>query len=215
MSLHSRSSGRRRTDRRNLKERESILGLSGWLFADLLLGLAIVFLVVQQRGQDVEGKSKEKLLAENRVLESKNMELEKRLKNLSGGGLIADENEQLNVILKRGALARPSEFASVVDTAEVTIGKSKKSTSWNQLKKQGYRIGFILWYSRDLRDRESTWRRYGNETIRRFQSLGLVTEQQSEEIKKSNAFPHKTFGDNSLSRNDLKMTIFLVKVVQK
>lgn len=59
MSFTSRR-GAQRAGRPARRDRNGLVGLSGWLFADLLLGVAVIFLVgseVPQRGSDGEGKS--------------------------------------------------------------------------------------------------------------------------------------------------------------
>ena len=49
MAFHSKGGSISRFARTNRRDKESILGLSGWLFADLLLAIAVIFLVVQDK----------------------------------------------------------------------------------------------------------------------------------------------------------------------
>lgn len=166
MAFHGRSNRASRNKRES--SRESVLGLAGWLFADLLLALSVVFLVAQDRPSQETDKDKiiadlQKIVAEkNSLLDSiqnRVNELEEICKENScdkASGLTP--GEQLIIEIPKGAsgVLNVAQMTAALDGATLTIeqvGEREKRqvpTSWSQLKRDNRRIGFVILYTRNI-----------------------------------------------------------------
>jgi len=170
VAFHARSRRSSRTTRES--SRESVLGLAGWLFADLLLALSVVFLVAQDRpSQETDKDAKiaqlEEIIAEKNSLIEENEAIIEKLtgrvddleaicnaqgcaeaSGLSPGKQLIIEvpggaARGMTVSRMRGALSRATLTVEEVDT------KKKTPTTWEQLIRQNRRIGFVIFFTRD------------------------------------------------------------------
>ena len=184
MAFHARS--HRPTHEKGSSRSESILGLAGWLFADLLLALSVVFLVAQDRPGGTDLASLQRKLDESNAkiveLEKENKSLKDDLAELQalcdlnnkicGGksGLIS--TEQLIITVNRGAAGRltQGEMKASIDSAGLEIENTRTSkrtrTSWNALLAKHRRIGLVMFFTKD--DVQTQKRARGN--------LGLVVQ---------------------------------------
>jgi hypothetical protein len=104
MAFHSKGGSASTFGRSHRRDKESILGLSGWLFADLLLAIAIVFLVVQETPGDSADAAAPTTTTSTTVPAVKS-------------GLIADPSQQLIVTVPGGARANlsPGGFRNILE----------------------------------------------------------------------------------------------------
>ena len=155
MAFHARNPRSPQSARESSKE--SVFGLAGWLFADLLLALSVVFLVAQDR-QKVESKEE--------TVEISESEYDELLKSAQAGEELKDicdlngcakarglsPGEQLVVIVPGGArrgLTVPG-MKSALNRASLSLEKKdqSKETTWDQLKKENRRIGFVIFFTK-------------------------------------------------------------------
>lgn len=234
MAFHARNRHSSRTTRES--SRESVLGLAGWLFADLLLALSVVFLVAQDRpgGNDLRAEV-ERL---QQIILERDERIEELEKNLERLQALCDENEcgaasglspgeQLVVTVPQGASARVN-VNRMVDLLkrsnpeiEVKTGKkkSKRSTSWEELKRDSTRIGFVIFYTR-FNDEKMQVQAEENlgVIVEAFNQLGLVNPSLQNIPKSSSGgyrfenFPSLTSQfDKAVSGTSLKIRAFLFK----
>jgi hypothetical protein len=143
------------------------MGLAGWLFADLLLALSVVFLVAQDRpsqetDKDAQIAELEKTVAEKNSeidkLQNRNQELEE-ICDANGCAKASGLNpgEQLLIEMPNGAsrVMSVAQMTVAVDGAELNIEKGvadKESVpiTWKQLKSDNKRIGFVIFFTKDI-----------------------------------------------------------------
>lgn len=207
--------------------RESVFGLAGWLFADLLLALSVVFLVAQDRPQ-VGSTVTISVDEYNRLLEA-----EKRLQELlkictetkCGAASGLSPGEQLVVTVPQGAsdgvnVDQMVEFLkSSKPEIEEKIGETKPRTptSWDQLKEDNTRIGFVILYTRfDETTQEQAEDNLGV-IVEAFYRLGLVNPSLQNIPESSGDYRFENFpsltrmGDTTVNGTSLKIRAFLFK----
>jgi len=206
MAFHSKGGNISRSSRTNRRDKESILGLSGWLFADLLLAIAVIFLVVQDKAQPADAGSETTTTTTSTTIPAENV------------GLIADLQQQLFVTVSNGArIVSRDAWARTLNSSKTQIylgeqnRKSRTSTTWANLKAEGYRVGFIMWFAK-TNDRSKATSNSGISNLVTFLlDKGLIDDEQI--IKgDTSRFPHiPDYSDGSLPANDLGFRIFLFK----
>lgn len=148
MAFHGRRGNRVQSGRRG--QRESIVGLAGWLFADLLLALSAVFLVAQDRpgSQKLEEK-----IAELSVKADRLDELCKKDLRTCGGASGLKPEVQLIVDIDGGAASRltVSQLRKKLEQGRWVERKTgtdqRDDSSWAQLKKEDKRIGLVILFT--------------------------------------------------------------------
>ncbi len=136
------------------------MGLAGWLFADLLLALSVVFLVAQDRPSQESDKDKTiaYLEEERDKLQNRNQELEE-ICDANGCAKASGLNpgEQLLIEMPNGAsrVMSVAQMTVAVNEADLEIekGVAEKEmvrTTWKQLKSTNKRIGFVIFYTKDI-----------------------------------------------------------------
>jgi hypothetical protein len=207
MAFHSKGGNISRSSRTNRRDKESILGLSGWLFADLLLAIAVIFLVVQDPAKPKSaGDGTSTTTSTSTTIPAENV------------GLIADLQQQLFVTVSNGArIVSRDAWARTLSSSKTQIylgeqnRKSRTSTTWTNLKAEGYRVGFIMWFAK-TNDRSKATSNSGISNLVTFLlDKGLIDDEQI--IKgDTSRFPHiPDYADGSLGANDLGFRIFLFK----
>jgi len=211
MAFHSKGSSISRSARTSRRDKESILGLSGWLFADLLLAIAVIFLVVQDKPSAGESDPKQCDEICMSQLQEENEELKRQLKEIGAtkSGLIASADQQLTITIPRGASAISSaSFLNALNQSELKLGKEKQT--FKTLAESGYRIGFVIWFARDTRTSISTFNRHFSTFVTEMhaESKGLVADNQFDAANPG-SFPQiHGYYDNGLG-NDVFLRIFL------
>ncbi len=159
MAFHARNRRSSRTTRES--SRESVFGLAGWLFADLLLALSVVFLVAQDRpSQETDKDAKIAELQE--IIKEKSSTIDELSGRVESLQEICDKNgcakasglspgEQLVVMVPRGAARGMTveRMERALDAASLTLESSNGSpkTSWAELVNENRRIGFVLFFT--------------------------------------------------------------------
>lgn len=209
MGFHSKDNSISRGARTNRRDKESILGLSGWLFADLLLAIAVIFLVVQDKAQPADAGSESTTTTTSTTVPAENV------------GLIADLDQQLFVTVTGGARSVSEQGLRTLlnsSRTQIFLGeenrRAKSATSWASLRKSGYRVGLIMWFAYTTELSKSSARR-GLPNLVKF----LIDEQligADQIVKGDNSkFPNiANYRDTSMGVNDLKFRIFLFKTMQ-
>lgn len=227
MSFYSKGGSISRSTRTNRRDEESILGLSGWLFADLLLAIAVIFLVVQDRpGQKVEDAEVTKDNVANLKdqvfkLEDQVLKLEMTLAELGKtsppttsppakkSGLIANEKQQLLITIPNGAAAKSAQaFRVSLEQSKLII--DKKQTSFAKLKKANYKIGFVIWFTRDREISIKTSGDYLGDFVVALNQMGLILDSQFD-AKKPGDFPCVCDYVKKALGNDLYLRVFLLE----
>jgi hypothetical protein len=170
VAFHARNRRSSRTTRES--SRESVFGLAGWLFADLLLALSVVFLVAQDRpSQETDKDAKiaqlEEIIKEkNSLIEEKETVIDKLTGRVDDLEAICDANgcaeasglspgKQLIIEVPGGAARGMTvgRMRIALDRAILTVEevdtKKKTPTTWENLTKQNRRIGFVIFFTRD------------------------------------------------------------------
>jgi hypothetical protein len=205
MAFHSKGGNISRVARTNRRDQESILGLSGWLFADLLLAIAVIFLIVQDTAQPV-GNGASTTTTTTTTIPAENV------------GLIADLQQQLFVTVGNGArvVSRDAWSRTLSSSnTQIYLGEqnrvSKRSTTWGKLKEEGYRVGFIMWFAKTNARSKATSKTGISHLVSFLLDKGLIDKEQ---IVKGDAsrFPHiPDYANESLGANNLEFRIFLFK----
>ena len=215
MAFHSKGSSISRSSRTNHRDKESILGLSGWLFADLLLAIAVIFLVAQDKpslsadSKEVTKENVAKLKGQVLGLETALAELEKSTPATEKSGLIASAEEQLTIQIPGGAKPTSNEaFTRRLENSTLKLGSIE--TTFSELKKANYKIGFVIWFARDEKLSVSTSRRHLGTVVLALNNMGLVLDTQFKPQEPGN-FPNLSgYIDNGIG-SDLKLRAFLFK----
>lgn len=221
MAFHARNRRSSRTTRES--SRESVFGLAGWLFADLLLALSVVFLVAQDRpSQETDKDAKIAELQE--IIKEKSSTIDELSGRVESLEAICDANgcaeasglspgKQLIIEVPGGA-ARGMTVArmrSALDRAVLTVEevdtKKKTPTSWDGLIKQNRRIGFVIFFTRDSVEVQSQAERNLDELVQVLVEKKLVDpELQLEESSlgkyRFDVFPNLTRYSDDFVRGD-------------
>jgi hypothetical protein len=209
MGFHSKGSSISRSARTSRRDKESILGLSGWLFADLLLAIAVIFLVVQDRPAE-PGPDCDEICIANLRAQIADLSQAVEAIGASKGGLIASADKQLTMTIPGGAIkATAASFASALYRSELKLGKDK--TSFGQLKDDGYRIGFVIWFARDTATSKSTFKKHFGTFVSKMHEKGLVIASQYKPENPSD-FPVLPDYQYDNAGKNLFLRIFLFKV---
>ena len=220
MAFHSKGGSISRSARTNRRDKESILGLSGWLFADLLLAIAVIFLVVQDKPNvdpgEVTAENVATLKAEVADLKAQVMELETTIAELEKttpptekSGLIASAKEQLTITIPRGATAKSdSTFRERLLQSKLVIGT--EPTSFAKLKAANYKIGFVIWFAKSGAASKSTSARHLGTFVVALNKWGLILDSQFA-ASKPGLFPHISDYEFRDLGDDLFLRVFLFK----
>ena len=208
MAFHSKDGSTARSARTHRRERESILGLSGWLFADLLLAIAVIFLVVETKATAIDKGSTPTTTTTSTVAPPP----------AENVGLIADLDQQLFVTILGGArVSSEAGLRNVLtsrDTQMYLGEKNRRATSWEKLESEGYRVGLIMWFAYTTDLSKSTARRGIPNLVKFLIAKELISADQI--VDKNYAeFPNiANYRDTSIGKNDLKFRVFLFKTMQ-
>lgn len=198
MAFHSKGGSASTSARSHRRDKESILGLSGWLFADLLLAIAIVFLVVQETPGDSAEATAPATTTSTTVPAVKS-------------GLIADPREQLILTIPGGARANLSEtgFRKILErNLQIKFSQSGMGITTEGLRDQNYRVGFVIWFAGSTEESTRSYRVHFNTFVEWLLDEGLRAENQD-----IAALPG--YRDDSLIGTDhLQMRVFLFKSLQ-
>ena len=207
MAFHSKGNSISRSARTSRRDKESILGLSGWLFADLLLAIAVIFLVVQDKPAIGPQPKCDAACYANLMKTIDDQKKEIGDLRSGDGGLIANAEEQLTITIPRAVSSRKS-FLSGLGSSQIRLGKEKKT--FTELRDENYKIGFVIWFARDTRTSNLTFDRSFGDFIQKLHTLGLVSEIQFKKDDPEN-FPALPGYENSDLGNDVFLRIFLFK----
>lgn len=212
MSFHSKGGSISRSTRTNRRDKESILGLSGWLFADLLLAIAVIFLVVQDKPSVDPGAVTPENVAklEGQVLDLQKQvdEFKKTTPPTEKPGLIASAKEQLTITIPGGATAKSdSAFRARLQQSSLKIGI--EPTSFAKLKAANYKIGFVIWFAQSGAASKKTSAQHLGTFVVAMNEQGLVGSQ----FNKGNPgnFPNLSGYNYGGINNDLYLRVFLFK----
>jgi len=219
MAFHSKGGSISRSTRTNRRDKESILGLSGWLFADLLLAIAVIFLVVQDKPSvdpgEVTAENVAILKAQVADLKAQVMELETTLAEFDTptppaveSGLIANPDEILTITIPDGATAKSDGvFKDRLQRSTLMLGK--KPTTFEQLQEKNYKIGFVIWFARSSTiSRETSERHLG--TFVNFMNFNELVGPQFKEDSPGD-FPNLSGYNYEGIKNDLFLRVFLFR----
>ena len=209
MAFHSKGGSISRSARTNRRDKESILGLSGWLFADLLLAIAVIFLVVQDKPSPKADPKKPtveevaKLKGQVMELETTLAELEKSTPPTEKSGLIASDDEILTIRIPKS----DGVFKTRLEKSSLTLGK--QPTTFEQLKKKNYKIGFVIWFASTQKMSTTTVKRYMGTFVNAMNGKELILDNQFD-VKKPGIFPYLDYQFRDIG-NDLFLRVFLFK----
>ena len=206
MSFHSKGGSILRSTRTNRRDKESILGLSGWLFADLLLAIAVIFLVVETKATAIDKGSTPTTTTTSTVAPPPAKTV----------GLIADLEQQLFVVVTDGANLRTWnswENTLASSRTQIFLGeknrKARNGTTWSILKDDGYRVGFVMWFAKTNARSKNTSKDGLPNLVKFLREKGLVDKGQTPNGDNS-LFPHiPDYADGSLQKSDLGFRLFL------
>lgn len=197
MAFHSKDGSISRSSRNYRRERESILGLSGWLFADLLLAIAVIFLVVETKATADEG-STPITTTTSTVVAVKT-------------GLISDPKLQLKFVIPGGARAAgTADFKNRLKNATLYFDDEQKTrTSVEELTRNKYKFGFIIWFARVQSTSNRTHGRYYSDLVTWLLDKKLITETQVD-LKRNQLIPSLRYNDDN-ANSDIILRVFLFK----
>ena len=198
MAFHSKDGSISRSSRTHRRERESILGLSGWLFADLLLAIAVIFLVVETKATAKDEGSTSTTTTTSTVVAVKT-------------GLISDPNLQLKIVIPGGARAAgTADFKNRLKNATLYFDdKQKTRTSVEELTRNKYKFGFIIWFARVQSTSNITHSQYYSDLLTWLLDKKLITETQVD-LKKNRLIPYLRYTDDDAG-SDIILRVFLFK----
>lgn len=198
MAFHSRSGSISRSARTNQRDKESILGLSGWLFADLLLAIAVIFLVVQDKTKAADAGTGATTTTSTSLPPAKKT------------GLIADRSRQLRVIIPGGAsLGSTSQgFRDKLARASFRFDDGGQTEiSVDSLKEKNLKVGMVIWFARNPELRDKTFNKYFGTLVRWLLDEGLILESQFDQKRPEN-FPNLPYLDDDAG-DSVTLRIFL------
>ena len=201
MAFHSKDGSTARSARTHRRERESILGLSGWLFADLLLAIAVIFLVVETKATAIDKGSTPTTTT---VSTSTTVASVKT-------GLISDPNLQLKIVIPGGAGSKgAADFKDKLKKATLYFADREKTrTSVAELTRSNYKFGFIIWFAQVQKTSNKTHARYYSDLVTWLLEKKLITETQVD-LKKNQLIPSLRYNDGDAGR-DIILRVFLFK----
>lgn len=205
MAFHSKGGSTSRSPRTNRRDKESILGLSGWLFADLLLAIAVIFLVVDQDSQADAGP----------VATTTTTTTTTTVPSVKTG-LIADRSKQLKIVIPGGGSTGQTvqDFKDLLTRASFRFDDQDQTpTSADLLKEENYKIGFVIWFARDSRVSGSTYKKYFGTLVKWFFEEQLIDEGQFDKDTPQN-FPSLDKYEDEGAGRDVILRVFLFKTMQ-
>jgi hypothetical protein len=206
MAFHSKGGNISRSSRTNRRDKESILGLSGWLFADLLLAIAVIFLVVQDKAQPVDAGSETTTTTTTTTTTPPSEKT----------GLIADPSQQLKINIPGGASPGISSqtFSSRLSRASLKFddGKQVKISS-KFLRENNYKVGFVIWFARSGPTSTSTYQRHFGTLVKWLLDEGLIADSQYDKVDPKNFPSLSGYLDNNAG-SDVVLRVFLFKTMQ-
>jgi hypothetical protein len=208
MAFHSKDGSIARSARTHRRDKESILGLSGWLFADLLLAIAVIFLVVETKATADEGSTP--ITTTTTTTSTVAPPPAKTV------GLIANLEEQLFVRVTGGAnLQTWNSWENTLASSRTQIflgeknRKARNGTTWSKLKEDGYRVGFVMWFAKTNARSKNTSKDGLPNLVKFLRGKGLIDKGQTPNGDFS-SFPHiPDYADGSLQNSDLGFRLFL------
>jgi hypothetical protein len=209
MAFHSKDGSIARSARTHRRDKESILGLSGWLFADLLLAIAVIFLVVETKATADEGSTP----ITTTTSTTTSTVAPPPAKTV---GLIANLEEQLFVRVTGGAnLQTWDSWENTLASSRTQIFLGAKNriarngTTWSKLKEDGYRVGFVMWFAKTNARSKNTSKDGLPNLVKFLRGEGLIDKRQTPNGDYS-SFPHiPDYSNNSLGKSDLEFRLFL------
>ena len=201
MAFHSKDGSTARSARTHRRDKESILGLSGWLFADLLLAIAVIFLVVETKATAIDKGSTPTTTT---VSTSTTVASVKT-------GLISDPNLQLKIVIPGGAGSKgTADFKDRLKKATLYFDDREKTrTSVEELTQSNYKFGFIIWFAQVQSTSNKTHARYYSDLVTWLLKQKLITETQVD-LKKNQLIPSLRYNDGDAGR-DIILRVFLFK----
>ena len=201
MAFHSKDGSTARSARTHRRDKESILGLSGWLFADLLLAIAVIFLVVETKATAIDKGSTPTTTT---VSTSTTVASVKT-------GLISDPNLQLKIVIPGGAGSKgAADFKDKLKKATLYFADREKTrTSVAELTRSNYKFGFIIWFAQVQSTSNKTHARYYSDLVTWLLEKKLITETQVD-LKKNQLIPSLRYNDGDAGR-DIILRVFLFK----
>ena len=201
MAFHSKDGSTARSARTHRRDKESILGLSGWLFADLLLAIAVIFLVVETKATAIDKGSTPTTTT---VSTSTTVASVKT-------GLISDPNLQLKIVIPGGAGSKgTADFKDRLKKATLYFDDREKTrTSVEELTQSNYKFGFIIWFAQVQSTSNKTHARYYSDLVTWLLKQKLITETQVD-LKKNQLIPSLRYNDDNAGR-DIILRVFLFK----
>ena len=201
MAFHSKDGSTARSARTHRRDKESILGLSGWLFADLLLAIAVIFLVVETKATAIDKGSTPTTTT---VSTSTTVASVKT-------GLISDPNLQLKIVIPGGAGSKgAADFKDKLKKATLYFADREKTrTSVAELTRSNYKFGFIIWFAQVQSTSNKTHARYYSDLVTWLLEKKLITETQVD-LKKNQLIPSLRYNDDDAGR-DIILRVFLFK----
>jgi hypothetical protein len=206
MAFHSKDGSIARSSRTHRRDKESILGLSGWLFADLLLAIAVIFLVVETKATADEGSKPITTTTTTTTTVSTSTTVAS-VKT----GLISDPNLQLKIVIPGGAGSKgTADFRDKLKKATLYFDdREKKRTSVAELTQSNYKFGFIIWFAQVQSTSNKTHARYYSDLVTWLLEKKLITETQVD-LKKNQLIPSLQYNDGDAGR-DIILRVFLFK----
>ena len=201
MAFHSKDGSTARSARTHRRDKESILGLSGWLFADLLLAIAVIFLVVETKATAIDKGSTPTTTT---VSTSTTVASVKT-------GLISDPNLQLKIVIPGGAGSKgTADFKDRLKKATLYFDDREKTrTSVEELTQSNYKFGFIIWFAQVQSTSNKPHARYYSDLVTWLLKQKLITETQVD-LKKNQLIPSLRYNDDNAGR-DIILRVFLFK----
>jgi hypothetical protein len=208
MAFHSKDGSTARSSRTHRRDKESILGLSGWLFADLLLAIAVIFLVVETKAT-----ADERPPPITTTTTTTSTVAPPPAKTV---GLIANLEEQLFVRVTGGAnLQTWDSWENTLASSRTQIFLGAKNriarngTTWSKLKEDGYRVGFVMWFAKTNARSKNTSKDGLPNLVKFLRGEGLIDKGQTPNGDFS-SFPHiPDYSNSSLGKSDLEFRLFL------
>ena len=212
MAFHSKDGSTARSARTHRRDKESILGLSGWLFADLLLAIAVIFLVVETKATAID-KGSTPTTTTTTTTTTTSTVAPPPAKTV---GLIANLEQQLFVVVTGGAnLQTWNSWKNTLasSSTQIFLGeknrKARNGTTWSKLKDDGYRVGFVMWFAKTNARSKNTSKDGLPNLVKFLREKGLVDKGQTPNGDNS-LFPHiPDYADGSLKKSDLGFRLFL------
>ena len=207
MAFHSKDGSTARSARTHRRDKESILGLSGWLFADLLLAIAVIFLVVETKATAIDKGSTPTTTTTTTTTTVSTSTTVASVKT----GLISDPNLQLKIVIPGGAGSKgAADFKDKLKKATLYFDDGEKTrTSVEELTRSNYKFGFIIWFAQVQSTSNKTHARYYSDLVTWLLEKKLITETQVD-LKKNQLIPSLIYNDGNAGR-DIILRVFLFK----